>query len=177
MTVKIIYMVHGTTQDNIDHLASGHNNIELAPIGIEQAKKLGTQVTEHFDVIFTSDLHRSITTALLAFPGRAPIIADPRLRECDYGELTQKKKEWNIADFISKKYPGAESYHDVEIRIREFLDDLKEEFEGKVVAIVAHQGPQLALEVIANKKTWEEAIKEDWRNTKSWKPAWIYEIK
>lgn len=176
MAIKIIYMVHGTTQDNIDHLASGHNDVELAPLGIEQAKKLGSQESTHFDIIFTSDLNRAITTALIAFPGRAPIIADPRLRECDYGDLTQKKKEWNVADFIDKKYPNGESYHDVETRMQAFLDDLKEEFEGKVVAIVAHQAPQLALEVIANKKTWQQAIREDWRNTKAWKPSWTYNV-
>ncbi len=174
MTVKIIYMVHGTTQDNIEHLASGHNDIELAPIGVEQAKKLGSQELTKFDIIFTSDLNRAITTALLAFPGRAPIIADPRLRECDYGDLTQKKKDWNVSDFIDKKYPNGESYLDVEARIRAFVEDLKDEFEGKVVGIVAHQGPQLALEVISNKKTWAQAIKEDWRNTKSWMPSWTY---
>jgi len=42
---------------------------------------------------------------------------------------------------------------------------------------VAHQAPQLALEVILKNKTWERAIAEDWRNTKSWQPGWKYEIK
>jgi hypothetical protein len=45
---------------------------------------------------------------------------------------------------------------------------------GKTVAIVAHQAPQLALEVLLKGKTWQEAIKEDWRNKKEWKPGWNY---
>jgi alpha-ribazole phosphatase/probable phosphoglycerate mutase len=50
-------------------------------------------------------------------------------------------------------------------------------FIGAHIAIVAHQAPQLALEVIAKGKTWEEAIKTDWRKTGAWQPGWIYEIK
>ncbi|HLP80114.1 MAG TPA: histidine phosphatase family protein [Acidobacteriota bacterium] len=172
--MKIIYMVHGTTQDNIDHLASGHNDIELAPIGIEQAKKLGSQEVSGFDVIFTSDLKRAVDTASLAFEGRAPILRDKRLRECDYGELTQKPKTWQISEYISKKYPNGESYRDVEARIKAFLIDAKKRFQ--VIGIVAHQGPQLAIEVITQKKSWEDVIKNDWRNTKSWKPSWTYEF-
>ena len=49
--------------------------------------------------------------------------------------------------------------------------------DNKTVAIVAHRAPQLAFEVITMNKTWEEAIKDDWRNTKSWQPGWRYEIK
>jgi alpha-ribazole phosphatase/probable phosphoglycerate mutase len=35
-------------------------------------------------------------------------------------------------------------------------------YSGKNVAIVAHRAPQLAIEVILNKKNWKQAIKEDW---------------
>ena len=47
----------------------------------------------------------------------------------------------------------------MEARIREFLDYLLENYAGKHIAIVCHQAPQLAMEVIINNKTWKQAIK------------------
>ena len=42
---------------------------------------------------------------------------------------------------------------------------------------MGHQAPQLALEVLLNGKTWEQAFADDWRKTKAWKPGWEYELK
>lgn len=173
---KITYFVHGTTEDNKKHLASGQADIELAEEGIEQSKLLKDQRPDAFDVVFTSDLKRSIDSAKLAFEGRCPIIQDKRLAECDYGELTQKEKDWDIANYIETKYPNGESYKDVEKRIASFLEFLKENYEGKHIAIVAHQAPQLAIEVITKNKTWKQAIEEDWRKIKAWKPGWEYNV-
>ena len=72
--------------------------------------------------------------------------------------------------------PNGESYEEVKSRINDFLEDLKKNYDGKNVAIVAHKAPQLALDVILKNKTWEEAFKEDWRKTKSWQPGWEYII-
>jgi len=69
---------------------------------------------------------------------------------------------------------GGESCGDVQARIGSFLEDLREKYDGKSVAIVAHKAPQLALDVILRGKTWEEAIAEDWRKTKAWQPGWEY---
>ena len=65
---------------------------------------------------------------------------------------------------------------DVEKRIVDFVDFLKSNYEGKTIGIVAHRAPQLALDVITKKISWKEAIKNDWRNSKAWKPGWIYEV-
>ena len=63
------------------------------------------------------------------------------------------------------------------LNIKEFCDYLKENYDGKHIAIVAHKAPQLALQVLLEGKTWKEAIDQDWRKTKSWQPGWIYEVK
>ena len=169
-------MVHGTTQDNIDHLFSGQHDIGLSnPRGEIEAKSLGEKITHKFDVIFTSDLKRAIQTAQLAFPHRAQIIQKKLIRECDYGELNQTVKQ-DLIPFISKKFPKGESFLEVQYRILKFLEFLKENYDGKHIGIIAHQTPQLALEVLINKKSWKQAIKEDWRNTKSWQPEWVYEL-
>ena len=65
---------------------------------------------------------------------------------------------------------------DVEKRLRNFCKFLLDNYDGKTIALVAHKAPQLALEVITKNISWDEAIKQDWRKTKSWKPGWIYEL-
>jgi alpha-ribazole phosphatase/probable phosphoglycerate mutase len=175
MTVKITYFVHGTTTDNENNIATGWNPGELSELGIRQSKELPSLVKKDFDVIFCSDLKRAVQSAELGF--RQKIIQDQRLRECNYGDWNGKKKTWNIIDFIDTPYPNGESYKDVEKRVESFLKDLLKNYDGKHIAIVAHQGPQLAMEVILNKKTWKTAIETDWRKIGKWQPGWEYEVK
>jgi len=75
---------------------------------------------------------------------------------------------------IEVPFPRGESYKDVEARMRSFLEDVLLKYDGKHVAVVAHRAPQLALDVLLRGKTWETAIKEDWRLKNEWKPGWEY---
>ncbi len=77
---------------------------------------------------------------------------------------------------ITEKFPGGESYEEVKERVSDFLKFLKQNYDGKSVAIIAHKAPQLALDVLLKSKTWEEAFTEDWRKTKAWRPGWEYEL-
>ncbi len=178
MVVYITYFVHGTTTDNEKSLATGWEQGELSEKGKAEAVRLGKLVSDKkFDVVFCSDLKRAIDSANLGFSTKYKIIQDKRLRECNYGDFTLKPtKEFKekLADFVNTKFPNGESYKDVEKRIADFLKLLKKSYDGKHVAIVAHQAPQLALDVLIKKRTWEQAIKEDWRHTKEWKPGWDY---
>lgn len=176
--IKITYFVHGATADNELDLASGWDDVELSELGISQAKQLGQKVkTKKFDAIFCSDLKRSIDSAKLAFGNQTKIIADRRLREANYGEFTKlpaSQFKNRLTDYLDKPFPGGESYLDVEKRLIDFLRYLKTQHEQKHIAIVAHQAPQLALEVLLNGKTWPQAIDQDWRKTKTWQPGWDY---
>ena len=101
------------------------------------------------------------------------------MRECNYGDLNGKSAKTfkdRLQDFVTTPFPNGESYKDVEARLASFVGFLSENYQGKHVAIVAHQGPQLALDVLLHGKTWEEAINEDWRKTKAWQPGWQYTI-
>lgn len=178
MAVHITYFVHGTTTDNERGLMTGQKNGELSARGFREAVELGTQVAgKHFYVVFSSDLARAERSAELAFGGTRVIILDERLRECDYGSLTGKPAaDIDDAAFIGKPFPNGESYEDVERRIKSFLAFLKESYNGKHVALVAHRFPQLALDVILKHKTWEQALAEDWRATHAWQPGWEYVV-
>ena len=178
MPVHITYFVHGTTIDNENHISSGWKDVDLAESGIQQSIKLKDQVhNKRFDVVFCSDLTRAVHSATLTFGGSVEIIPDNRLRECNYGtyngqpsEVVEPMQEQNI----SNRFPEGESYEDVKARIAEFLSYLKDNYDGKSVAIVAHKAPQLALDVLLKGKTWDQAFTEDWRKTKSWQPGWEY---
>lgn len=174
-----MYFVHGTTTDNASKLCSGWKEAMLNDLGREQAKNLGEvslNRSDKFDVIFTSDLKRAIESASIAFP-QYKKIQDKRLRECNYGELDGEHKSLVIyQDHIDLDFPDGESLKDVELRVRDFIEYVKAEYNGKTIAIVAHRAPQLALEVILNNISWEEAIANDWRKTGDWKPGWEYII-
>ena len=179
MAVKIKYFVHGTTTDNASKLCSGWKEAMLNDLGKEQAINLGNVSKDRgdkFDIVITSDLKRAVESSLLAF-SQYKRITDSRLRECNYGDLDGEHKSLVIyEDHIEERFPNGESLLDVEKRMREFVSWLKENYDGKSVAIVAHRAPQLALEVISKGITWEEANKNDWRKTGDWQPGWDYEI-
>lgn len=178
--IKITYFVHGTTTDNEEHKATGWLPGELSPLGIKQSKELGTQVdATAFDTIFCSDLKRAIDSAQLAFGSTHPhIIQDERLREANYGDFNGQEENFKerLADYVDTPFPNGESYRDVEARIRSFCEMLKEKYQGKHVAIVAHQAPQLAFEVVLHGKAWPQAIAEDWRAVGKWQPGWEYRL-
>lgn len=180
MSVHITYFVHGTTMDNEQHLSSGWKDVELSELGIEQGKKLAELTADKtFDVVFCSDLKRAVDSANLAWGGKYSIIQDARLRECNYGDYNGKPSdevEPLQEQSITTPMPNGESYEDVKTRIASFLEDLKKNYDRKHVAIVGHKAPQLALEVLLNGKTWEEAFAEDWRKRKAWQPGWEYQI-
>ena len=175
--VTIIFETHATTTDNEARLASGHNDVELSKRGEQQAKDLGKRyVDAHFDAIFCSDLFRSHQTAKLAFGDKYPIIQDTRLRECDYGLLTQKSKdliEEERAHRITEPFPGGESYEQTTARIRAFLQELLAKRDGQQVMIIGHRATQYGLEHCLNGVPIEQAVTAQWQ----WQPGWTYELK
>ena len=181
MSIKITYFVHGTTTDNEKEISSGWKDVELSELGINRFTALKDKTKDmHFDVVFCSDLQRAVKSAELAWMGIYEIIPDARLRECNYGDLNGALSEivepMQEGDCWHKPFPNGESYDDVKNRVADFLDFLKKNYDGKSIAIVGHKAPQLSLDVLLKGKTWEQALAEDWRKTKSWKPGWEYEI-
>jgi alpha-ribazole phosphatase/probable phosphoglycerate mutase len=180
MAVNITYFVHGTTTDNEQDLATGWLPGELSVTGRQQSVDLGAHIAhQRFDAVFSSDLRRAIDSAELMFGSGAAVIQDERLRECNYGDMNGTSAavfKNDMAAYIDTPFPNGESYRDVEARLQNFVDYLQTQYDGKHIAIVAHQGPQLALDVILNGKTWQQAIDEDWRKRKAWQPGWDYKI-
>jgi broad specificity phosphatase PhoE len=119
--ITLIFEAHGTTFDNEAHLASGHNDIPLSPLGEQQSKEMGERYKDdNFDAIFCSDLQRAYKSAEIGFGNKWQIVKDVRLRECDYGDLTQHPSE-EVDEEKPKRlhtpFPNGESYDQTKIRI------------------------------------------------------------
>jgi broad specificity phosphatase PhoE len=130
-----------------------------------------------FDAVISSDLHRAVASAETLFENRLKIIWDERLRECNYGRYNGFPSlvvEPLQPKHIHHPFPEGESYEQVRQRVGELLDELRVEYAGGHVGFMSHKAPQLALDVLLNEKSWEEAFSGDWRRTGSWQPGWEY---
>jgi broad specificity phosphatase PhoE len=173
--VKIIFESHGTTYDNETETSSGWFDVELSDLGKKQAKELGERYkNDYFDAIFCSDLQRSYKTGEIAFAGRnIKIIKDARLRECNYGDLTRhpnEEVELAKAEFIIDPFPSGESYEMTTKRMKDFLEDLLKNYEGKKVMIIGHRATQYGLEYWIKKIPLKEVVTVSWK----WQPGWTY---
>ncbi len=174
--ITIIFESHSTTLDNEQHLSSGWNDIALSPLGIQQAKELGERRGgEHFDAIFCSDLQRSYKTAKIAFGNKFPIIQDARLRECNYGDLTQHPSDEvdkEKPQRITIAFPNGESYEQTSERMKHFLEDLDKNYKNKKVMIIGHRATQYGLEHWLRGVPLTVVIPAPWK----WQPGWEYEL-
>lgn len=180
MAVNITYFVHGTTTDNEQGIATGQNPGELSALGKKQSIELREQIKDlKIDIVFCSDLKRAVDSARLTWKNSLIIMQDKNLRECNYGDFNGgdvRVVDSMTLKFIDRPFPNGESYKDVEKRMKTFCKRLLGGYNNKNVAIVAHRGPQLALDVIIKGKSWKEAIAEDWRHRKAWQPGWNYKL-
>ena len=149
-----LYLVrHGETEWNRLKKFQGQLNSDLTDIGIEQAKALGKYLEKEnidFDFVYSSPQERAYNTAKL-IKEDFQIITDSRLMEMAFGkwegmdvELIKEESAENFHNFFnsSDKYNHkpheAESFESLEIRVREFLDEIKEKYKGKNVLVVSH---------------------------------------
>lgn len=175
--VTIIFESHCTTIDNATKKASGHFDVELSDLGIEQAKELGKRhAQDNFAAIFCSDLQRSYKTAEIAFEGRNfKIIKDKRLRECDYGDLTQHPSaevEAAKAEHITAPFPNGESYEQCCLRMKSFLQDVSKNYADQKIMIIGHRATQYGLENCLNGVSVKDAVTAPWQ----WQPGWEYKL-
>jgi 2,3-bisphosphoglycerate-dependent phosphoglycerate mutase len=175
MSVEVVFETHATSEDNEAGIATGWLPGRLSATGREQARELGQR--RHDDglsVVFTSDLGRAVETAEIAFAGSPlPVIADERLRECDYGELNGTGEPLHDrSGHIDVPYPGGESWRQAVERVAGFLDELRREHDGERVLVIGHSATRLALEAVASGRQLEEVMAEPF----VWHPGWEYSL-
>jgi broad specificity phosphatase PhoE len=173
MSVHVVFETHATSEDNEAAIATGWLPGRLSAVGREQARELGERRRDDgLAVVFTSDLARAVETAEIAFAASGiPVVADPRLRECDYGELNGTPEPiHDRAGHIDVPYPGGESWRQAVERVVSSLEVLCTERDGERVLVIGHSATRLALEVAANGRALEDLVGAPF----SWQPGWDY---
>jgi broad specificity phosphatase PhoE len=175
MSVEVVFETHSTSVDNERGVATGWLDGELSERGRVEARLLGERRREEgIAAVFASDLRRAVQTAEIAFRDSGiPIHLDPRLRECNYGELNgapRSRFEGEVARRIDEAYPGGESYREVVERVRLFLDDLLSEYDGKRVVVIGHAATRWAIDHLLSGKPLEAVVGAPFE----WQEGWEY---
>jgi len=109
---KLVLIRHGQSVWNLENRFTGWTDVDLSPIGVEQAKQAGQLLKKHgynFDAGFCSVLKRSIKTLHIVLEELdhlwIPVQKSWRLNERFYGALQGLNKDETIAQY------GADQVH------------------------------------------------------------------
>lgn len=150
-TTRIILIRHGQTDWNVRGLYQGWQDVELNPIGREQAVQLGaTLAATRIDAAYSSPLQRAFETARIALEGREIAIESiDELREICYGvceglTADERHAQWPEIDAGYRtnpwdvSFPNGESLHTVADRALPALHRIAERHVGQTVLVSAH---------------------------------------
>ncbi len=146
---KLTIYRHGPTSWSTagDQLkVQGSTDVPLAEDEVAQVEAAAATVQKP-DVIISSPMMRARQTAEVFRQalGSVPIVVDERLQERNYGEFENKrvadiKRDYPeyYKDKLTYPVPGAETYAEIEARLRSWLEDVVKKYAGKKVTVVAH---------------------------------------
>ena len=153
MTTRFVLLRHGETHWNLQSRIQGQEDSQLTPTGVAQARALAERMREErFEALVASDLGRAMSTALhIAQATGHAVLADPRLRERNYGAcqgLTYGELDHQYPDLFSSvrevdpdfPVPGGESRREFHDRVKGSFEALAREHAGKRVVVVSHGG-------------------------------------
>lgn len=179
--MKIYYIRHCKTENNIKKRWQGITDIDLSEEGLMELEQLKKETKNYnFDIVFSSPLKRAIRTAEIFKKEKTKLIIENSIIERNFGllELQEIKKEQT--EILSNLKLNSDLNMNVEKindmynkRIKPFLMKIKKEFENtnKNILICSHSWVgRLLFYFVSNEKD-EQVIKI------APKHASIYEIK
>ena len=173
--MELIYETHSTTVDNERGIATGWLDGELSERGRELARLLGERRRDA-DVVYASDLGRAVETAEIAFGGTGtPVHLDPRLRECDYGELNGRPSaeiEARRSSHIDQPFSGGQSYRQIVDATRALLDDIAARHDGHRVVLIGHSANRWALQHLLEGVPLEDLVAAPFE----WQEGWLFRL-
>jgi probable phosphomutase (TIGR03848 family) len=149
----VLLVRHGQTPTTGTTLPGRAPGLHLADVGQEQAEQAAIRIAElpRVDAVYASPLERARETA--APIGRATkqrVRVDRGLLEADFGEWTGRKleelmklPEWSTVQRSPStfRFPGGESFSEMQHRITSTLERLADRHRGGVVVCVSHADP------------------------------------
>lgn len=161
MSNFLVLLRHGQSQWNLENRFTGFHDVDLTPLGEDEAKAAGEMLKKagfKFDHVFSSTQTRANRTAqiVLETAGQGALFKDmvrhEHLRERDYGDLTGMNKDETRAKYGEDQVhlwrrsydvapPGGECLGDVvENRVRPYFSEYIKPLldAGKNVLVAAH---------------------------------------
>ncbi len=154
MAVEVLLMRHGETEANVRQILIGREDSPFTAAG----RRHVLQVARHleslsFSCVYVSPMERTRRTAdlLLAALGRCvPTQTETALSEIDTGEFTSlsfqqvreriRERLGDLSRFGEFRYPGGESWRDVQSRAVRFVSALEDGHVNETVLLVTHAG-------------------------------------
>lgn len=145
--VKNIFLVrHPQVENYKENVFNGRIDVGLSSEGLRQAEDLYRYFKDRVETVFTSPLRRC---RVVAEKFDTDVVIDDRLVERSFGifeslswQQIEKRYPEEAEAFLKKPFhykpPKGESFHDVEKRIKDFVDDILR-FE-KDVLVISHGG-------------------------------------
>ena len=153
MLTTLLLVRHGNTATTGKLLPGRAPGLHLAESGVRQAERAGERIGElkRVDAIYMSPLERARETAapIAKARGIRPTV-ERGLLECDFGEWTgrplkelMKLPEWSTVQRYPSgfRFPGGESFAEMQTRITDATNELVERHRGGVVVAVSHADP------------------------------------
>ncbi|MGH9018927.1 MAG: histidine phosphatase family protein [Acidimicrobiales bacterium] len=145
---------HGRTPTTGKVLPGRALGLHLSEAGQAQAKAAAERISALATApvaVYASPLERAVETAKpIASALGLRVRIDKGLFECDFGEWTGKslrvlarKREWRTVQSLpgSFRFPGGESFPEMQMRMVETLDRLAERHAGAAFVAVSHADP------------------------------------
>src|SRR3954451_4179875 len=149
----VLLVRHGQTPTTGKLLPGRAPGLHLAESGQQQAQTAAERISAitTVDAVYASPLERARETAApIAKTLGLKVQIDKGLLECDFGEWTgaelkklMKLPEWGtvIRAPSTFRFPGGESFNEMQVRIVSAIDRLRVAHQGGVVVCVSHADP------------------------------------
>jgi probable phosphomutase (TIGR03848 family) len=153
----IVLVRHGTTPTTGRELPGRAAGLHLSDAGRQQAEAAAARIaalqngSRSVAAVYASPLERAQETAApIAQAVGCEVQVDEALTDLDIGEWTgldlkaaRKRREWaTIQRYPSGfRFPGGESFHDMQARMVATLDRLRADHPGETVVAVSHADP------------------------------------
>jgi alpha-ribazole phosphatase len=145
-----IYLVRHTKPSVKQGICYGHSNVDVASSFVTEADCIAERLKKiQFKLLYSSPLLRCKKLAERLTLNPEAIIYDARLKELNFGywegklwsefEQTPETLTW-FADYLNVSCPGGESYLELLIRVRDFLNDIVKPSDENIL-IISHTGP------------------------------------
>ncbi len=159
MTVRLLLVRHGETDENRLGRSQGRRDVPLNATGRAQAAARAESLRTHpLAAVISSPAARCRdTAAAMAAPHGLDVRTDTRLQELDQGALDgltgaemrdrypEVLRRWGADDPRDVRMPGGETLGEAQARMVEAARDLAREFAGAEVVVVSHNLAMKAL--------------------------------